>query len=132
MYDFFSNFPCQVSLGAGFAREQIQWLIHHATKRKCEELCSGHKVFMTPRIVDDEIQISIRRGDCQHEIAEELEEAASFNDPGRHEKLGDERQAILDQIPSGPRPRWAGLPEVRCRAFTEDRLQGGSRDRLKR
>lgn len=28
------------------------------------------------------------------------EEATSFNEPARHEKLGDERQAILDQIKS--------------------------------
>jgi len=34
------------------------------------------------------------------EIDEELEEATSFNDPARHEKLGDERQAILDQVKS--------------------------------
>lgn len=34
------------------------------------------------------------------EIEEELEEATSFNDPARQEKLGDERQAILDQIKS--------------------------------
>ena len=34
------------------------------------------------------------------DIDEELEEASSFNDPARQEKLGDERQAILDQIKS--------------------------------
>ena len=38
--------------------------------------------------------------DHLHEIDEELEEASSFNDPTRHEKLSDERQAILDQIKS--------------------------------
>jgi len=38
--------------------------------------------------------------DRLHEIDEELEEATSFNDPARQEKLGDERQAILDQIKS--------------------------------
>jgi hypothetical protein len=38
--------------------------------------------------------------DRLREIDEELEEAASFNDPSRQEKLGDERQAILDQIKS--------------------------------
>ena len=38
--------------------------------------------------------------DRLREIAEELEEATSFNDPARQEKLGDERQAILDQIKS--------------------------------
>lgn len=38
--------------------------------------------------------------DRLQEIDEELEEATSFNDPARREKLGDERQAILDQIKS--------------------------------
>ena len=38
--------------------------------------------------------------DRLREIDEELEEATSFNDPARQEKLGDERQAILDQIKS--------------------------------
>ncbi|MDZ4853225.1 MAG: hypothetical protein SGI77_28380 [Pirellulaceae bacterium] len=38
--------------------------------------------------------------DRLQEIDEELEEAASFNDPARQEKLGDERQAILDQMKS--------------------------------
>jgi hypothetical protein len=38
--------------------------------------------------------------DRLQEIDEELEEATSFNDPSRQEKLGDERQAILDQIKS--------------------------------
>jgi hypothetical protein len=38
--------------------------------------------------------------DRLQEIDEELEEAASFNDPARQEKLGDERQDILDQMKS--------------------------------
>jgi hypothetical protein len=38
--------------------------------------------------------------DRLQEIDEEFEEATSFNDPARQEKLGDERQAILDQIKS--------------------------------
>jgi len=38
--------------------------------------------------------------DRLQEIDEEFEEATSFNDPTRQERLGDERQAILDQIRS--------------------------------
>lgn len=38
--------------------------------------------------------------DRLQEIDKELDEATSFNDPARHEKLGDERLAILDQIKS--------------------------------
>ncbi|MCA9127097.1 MAG: hypothetical protein KDB22_08425 [Planctomycetales bacterium] len=38
--------------------------------------------------------------DRLREIDEELEEATSFNDPARQEKLDEERQAILDQIKS--------------------------------
>jgi hypothetical protein len=38
--------------------------------------------------------------DRLREIDEEVEEATSYNDPTRQEKLGDERQAILDQIKS--------------------------------
>jgi hypothetical protein len=49
-------------------------------------------------VVDMETLKSYR--DRLQEIDEELEEATSFNDPTRQEKLGDERQAILDQIKS--------------------------------
>jgi hypothetical protein len=38
--------------------------------------------------------------DRLQEIDEEFEEATSFNDPARQEKLGNERQAILNQIKS--------------------------------
>jgi hypothetical protein len=38
--------------------------------------------------------------DRLQEIDEELEEATSFNDPARQEKLDNERQAILDQVKS--------------------------------
>jgi hypothetical protein len=38
--------------------------------------------------------------DRLQEIDEEFEEATRFNDPTRQERLGDERQAILDQIKS--------------------------------
>lgn len=38
--------------------------------------------------------------DRLREIDEELEEATSFNDPASQERLGDERQAIQDQIKS--------------------------------
>ncbi len=34
------------------------------------------------------------------EIEEEIEEATSFNDPARQEKLGDEREAIVKQLQS--------------------------------
>ncbi|MBU6173396.1 MAG: hypothetical protein KGQ60_06300, partial [Planctomycetes bacterium] len=49
-------------------------------------------------VVDKETLKGYR--DRLQEIDEELEEASSFNDPERQEKLGDERQAILDQIKS--------------------------------
>jgi len=67
-----------------------------------ESLLAGLAEETATGSIGEVVDMETLRGyrDRLHEIDDELEEATSFNDPARQEKLDNERQAILDQIKS--------------------------------
>ena len=67
-----------------------------------ESLLAGFAEETSTGSIGEVVDIETLKGyrDRLQEIDEELEEATSFNDLARQEKLGDERQAILDHIKS--------------------------------
>ncbi len=80
-----------------------------------ESLLAGFAEETSTGSIGEVVDMETLRGyrDRLQEIDEELEEATSFNDPARQEKLAKNARPFWIRS-SPPRPWWARSPELRC------------------